>query len=119
MRSGIRVWAMERRWGCCGGAISRWCCAFLRGRGVGEPEDIASQGWIDVARNLHRFDGDAGDFHRWLFRSPGVEWPMTGGPWRADPPRPVATAEMQRLDGDHIDIVAPIIAARRRLESGR
>jgi len=30
-------------------------------------DDVASQVWVDVARSLHRFDGDAGDLRRWLF----------------------------------------------------
>ena len=40
---------------------------YLRGRGAQDAADIASQVWIDAARNLHRFQGDAIDFRRWLF----------------------------------------------------
>lgn len=40
---------------------------YLRGRGVADPHDIASQVWIDVARNLPRFEGGADEFRRWLF----------------------------------------------------
>jgi RNA polymerase sigma-70 factor, ECF subfamily len=40
---------------------------YLRGRGAQSPEDLASQVWIDVARGLHRFEGDEIDFRRWLF----------------------------------------------------
>lgn len=40
---------------------------FLRGRGVEDPEDVATQVWIDAARNLRRFVGDGDDFRRWLF----------------------------------------------------
>jgi RNA polymerase sigma-70 factor (ECF subfamily) len=40
---------------------------YLRGRGAQDAADIASQTWIDAARNLHRFEGDADDFRRWIF----------------------------------------------------
>lgn len=40
---------------------------YFRGRGAAAPEDLASQVWLDVARSLHRFDGDDVDFRRWLF----------------------------------------------------
>ena len=31
---------------------------YFRGRGSSQPEDLASQVWIDVAASLHRFSGD-------------------------------------------------------------
>jgi RNA polymerase sigma-70 factor, ECF subfamily len=40
---------------------------YFRGRRALAPDDLASQVWIDVATNLHRFEGDADDFRRWLF----------------------------------------------------
>lgn len=40
---------------------------YFRGRNMGEPDDLASAVWIDVARGLSRFTGDEGDFRRWLF----------------------------------------------------
>ena len=40
---------------------------YLRGRGAHDAADIASQTWIDAARGLHRFEGDADDFRRWIF----------------------------------------------------
>jgi RNA polymerase sigma-70 factor (ECF subfamily) len=40
---------------------------YFRGRNMGEPDDLASAVWIDVARGLPRFQGDEGDFRRWLF----------------------------------------------------
>ena len=40
---------------------------YFRGRGSSQPEDLASQVWIDVAASLHRFEGDADAFRRWLF----------------------------------------------------
>lgn len=40
---------------------------YFRGRGSTQPEDLASQVWIDVASSLHRFSGDDDAFRRWLF----------------------------------------------------
>jgi RNA polymerase sigma-70 factor (ECF subfamily) len=40
---------------------------YLRAKRIGSPEDVASQVWIDVARSIDRFEGDADDFRRWLF----------------------------------------------------
>jgi len=40
---------------------------YFRGRKMGEPDDLASAVWVDVARGLSRFQGDEGDFRRWLF----------------------------------------------------
>lgn len=40
---------------------------YLRGLGCHSPDDVASQVWLDVARSLRRFDGDEGDFRKWLF----------------------------------------------------
>jgi RNA polymerase sigma-70 factor (ECF subfamily) len=40
---------------------------YLRGRGTPDPDDVASTVWIDVARSISRFDGDAQEFRRWLF----------------------------------------------------
>ena len=40
---------------------------YFRGKGMSEPEDLASIVWIEVAAGLSRFDGDEPDFRRWLF----------------------------------------------------
>jgi RNA polymerase sigma-70 factor (ECF subfamily) len=40
---------------------------YVRGRGVEDAEDVTTQVWIDAARGLPRFKGDANDFRRWLF----------------------------------------------------
>jgi RNA polymerase sigma-70 factor, ECF subfamily len=40
---------------------------YFRGRGSSQPEDLASQVWLDVAASLHRFSGDGDAFRRWLF----------------------------------------------------
>lgn len=40
---------------------------YLRARRTQSPDDVASQVWIDIARSIHRFEGDDDDFRRWLF----------------------------------------------------
>jgi len=40
---------------------------YFRGRRMGEPDDLASAVWVDVAGGLSRFKGDEEDFRRWLF----------------------------------------------------
>ncbi|HEY2506155.1 MAG TPA: RNA polymerase sigma factor [Streptosporangiaceae bacterium] len=40
---------------------------FLRVIGCDDPEDVASETWLQVVRDLHRFAGGEDDFRRWLF----------------------------------------------------
>ena len=40
---------------------------FLRVIGCDDPEDIASETWLQVVRDLPRFAGGEEDFRRWLF----------------------------------------------------
>lgn len=40
---------------------------YFRGKGMAEPEDLASTVWLEVASSLDRFQGDEPDFRRWLF----------------------------------------------------
>lgn len=40
---------------------------YFRGKGMREPEDLASTVWVEVASGLDRFDGGEPDFRRWLF----------------------------------------------------
>ncbi len=40
---------------------------YLRVLGCDEPDDVASETWLQVVRDLGRFDGGAGDFRCWLF----------------------------------------------------
>jgi RNA polymerase sigma-70 factor, ECF subfamily len=40
---------------------------FLRVLGCTDPEDVASETWLQVVRDLHKFTGGADDFRRWLF----------------------------------------------------
>jgi RNA polymerase sigma-70 factor (ECF subfamily) len=40
---------------------------YFRGKGMREPEDLASTVWLEVAASLPRFGGDEEGFRRWLF----------------------------------------------------
>jgi len=40
---------------------------YLRVLGCDDPDDIASETWLQVVRDLHRFSGDDDEFRRWLF----------------------------------------------------
>ena len=40
---------------------------YLRGCLPDAAEDLAAQTWVDAARNLRAFSGEADDFRRWLF----------------------------------------------------
>ena len=40
---------------------------YVRGRGIDDADDVATQVWIDAARNMRRFRGGGDDFRRWLF----------------------------------------------------
>jgi len=40
---------------------------YLHVLGCDEPDDVASETWLQVIRDLHRFDGGTGDFRCWLF----------------------------------------------------
>jgi RNA polymerase sigma-70 factor, ECF subfamily len=40
---------------------------FLRVVGCEDPEDVASETWLQVVRDLCMFSGTANDFRRWLF----------------------------------------------------
>jgi RNA polymerase sigma-70 factor (ECF subfamily) len=40
---------------------------YLQVLGCDDPDDVASETWLQVVRDLHRFAGDDEDFRRWLF----------------------------------------------------
>ena len=41
--------------------------AYFRAAEPGAAEDLAADTWVDVARSLHRFEGDETDFRRFAF----------------------------------------------------
>jgi len=40
---------------------------FLHVLGCADPDDVASETWLQVVRDLHKFSGGEEDFRRWLF----------------------------------------------------
>ena len=40
---------------------------YVRVLGCDDPDDVASETWLQVVRDLHKFNGDDHDFRRWLF----------------------------------------------------
>ncbi|MGO8957929.1 MAG: RNA polymerase sigma factor [Streptosporangiaceae bacterium] len=40
---------------------------FLRVVGCDDPDDVASETWLQVVRDLHKFAGGQDEFRRWLF----------------------------------------------------
>lgn len=40
---------------------------YLASRGAREPEDVASEVFLKVARSIHTFDGDQSSFRSWVF----------------------------------------------------
>ena len=40
---------------------------FLRVVGCDDPDDVASETWLQVVRDLHKFAGGEDEFRRWLF----------------------------------------------------
>lgn len=40
---------------------------FLRVLGCTDPDDVASETWLQVVRDLDQFRGNGGDFQKWLF----------------------------------------------------
>lgn len=40
---------------------------YLRGRGAQEPEDLLGEVFVQVVRNLPKFQGSASDFRTWVF----------------------------------------------------
>ncbi len=47
--------------------LSPFVAGFLRGQGVRDPDDLVSETFIGVARNLRRFEGDEDAFRGWVF----------------------------------------------------
>jgi RNA polymerase sigma-70 factor (ECF subfamily) len=40
---------------------------FLRVVGCDDPDDVASETWLQVVRDLHKFSGGQDEFRRWIF----------------------------------------------------
>lgn len=74
MQTGDLGWALVRaRAGDETGFLTLWrslhprLLRYLRVVGCDDPDDVASETWLQVVRDLHRFDGDEESFRHWLF----------------------------------------------------
>lgn len=56
-------WAFERLWRAYAGAVT----GYLRLQGAREPDDVASEVFLNAFRALDRFVGDEAAFRSWLF----------------------------------------------------
>jgi RNA polymerase sigma factor (sigma-70 family) len=107
-------WAFGRLWS----ELSPTVCAYLRGRKVPDPEDLASDVFLAAFRGIDRFSGDGAAFRAWLFtiahhkavdatRRAARHAPFVSLATRADPAADIAeracqpqrSAEDEALDG--------------------
>jgi RNA polymerase sigma factor (sigma-70 family) len=56
-------WALEEIYRALGQVVIN----YLRAQGSAEPEDLASEVFVGLLRNLHTFDGDEAGFRSWVF----------------------------------------------------
>lgn len=56
-------WAWEILYGDLAGPVT----GYLRSRGARDPEDVAGETFLQVARDIHRFTGDEASFRSWVF----------------------------------------------------
>lgn len=56
-------WAWEEIYAELAGPVT----GYLRSRGASDPEDLASEVFFHVARDIHRFEGDESKFRSWVF----------------------------------------------------
>ena len=69
---------------------------FLRVVGCDDPEDVASETWLQVVRDLCVFSGSADDFRRWLFTI-GRNRTIDAARARSRRPRSAASAGLEVL----------------------
>jgi len=60
---GGAAWAWESIYRDLAGAVG----GYLRGRGAPDVEDLVSETFLSVAKDIHRFTGSEGDFRAWVF----------------------------------------------------
>lgn len=49
------------------GELAGPVAGYLRSRGASDPEDLSSEVFYQVARDIHRFSGDESKFRSWVF----------------------------------------------------
>ncbi len=81
---------------------------YLRVHAPGEEEDVASEVWIDVARGIGRFVGDANDFRRFVFtiaRRRAIDFGRRRGRRRSDPTEIHVLADVSGRADTEADVV--------------
>lgn len=93
-------------------ALAPHVLAYLRAQRVGDPEDLLGEVFLQVARDIHRFSGDAAALRRWVFaiahnrvldarrraaRRPQVEHDAVPDRPVGPPPEPVDPALVEAL----------------------
>lgn len=101
---------------------------YLRVLAGQSAEDVASETWLQVARDLHRFQGDAAEFRVWLFRlarNRGIDELRKAGRRReiyteegvAPEQQPTADAAQEALDGFDTAWAIRIISSLPRIQA--
>jgi RNA polymerase sigma factor (sigma-70 family) len=57
----------EAAWATLYHALAGPVTGYLAGHGVTEPEDLTGEVFLQVARDIHRFEGDEPSFRSWVF----------------------------------------------------
>lgn len=57
------AWAWEAIYTDLAGAVA----GYVSARGASDPEDIVSETFMSVSRDIHRFEGNEDDFRAWVF----------------------------------------------------
>jgi RNA polymerase sigma-70 factor (ECF subfamily) len=129
-------WAWSRLYRDLAGPVG----GYVRARGAAEPDDLVGEVFVQVARNLGRFEGDYSDFRSWVFmvahhrviderrrRSRRLEdpveepaAPVPGGDVESEAISSIGTNRvmelLERLTGDQRNVVALRVVADLSLE---
>jgi RNA polymerase sigma factor (sigma-70 family) len=57
----------ERAWEQLYASLAPVVRAYVSMRGAVDPDDLVGETFVQIARNLHRFDGSEGEFRSWVF----------------------------------------------------
>ncbi|WJV51276.1 RNA polymerase sigma factor [Streptomyces flavofungini] len=95
-------------------AVYQWVhpglLGYVRGIVGDEAEDVASEAWLQIARDLGRFTGDGGDFRRWAAV-------IARNRARDHVRRRLSRPRLSLTDGDALDVPAARDTADEVLES--
>lgn len=84
-------WAWESIYGDLAGVVG----GYLRGRGAQEVEDLVSETFLSVAKDIHSFSGDESEFRSWVFT---IAHRRMADAWRSQGRR-VPTADGENAQG--------------------